>query len=134
MKGLRSCPVQKALLSIRERRSSTRCVEAPGCPLDAAVQTDVPVGRLFRKDDFGGRHVVVGARALLSLPSGMQLSARQEVDGWMLVAWRVPKRKGGLDAGYEYVDAPVRWRKRRFSTTDDLLAAMMRNKRIAVRS
>jgi hypothetical protein len=64
----------------------------------------------------------------------MQLSARHEVDGWMLVAWRVPKHKGAANSGYDYIEAPVRWRKRRFSTTDELLAAMMRNKRVAVKS
>jgi hypothetical protein len=68
--------------------------------------------------------VVVGARALLSLPSGMQLSARNEVDGWMLVAWRVPKYKGAFEAEYDYVEAPAPWRNRRFSTTDELLEAM----------
>ena len=58
----------------------------------------------------------------------MQLSARHEVDGWMLVAWRVPKYKGAFEAEYDYVDAPTPWRNRRFSTTDELLEAMVQTR------
>ena len=132
MNGSRKLSGGGRALSTYENSSTRRVEFAQEPPLDAVVRTDVPIGRLFKKRRLlGERHVVVGARALLSLPSGMQLSARQEIDGWMLVAWRVPKRK---DAGYDYVDAPVPWRKRRFPTTDDLLEAMMHNERIAVRS
>jgi hypothetical protein len=68
--------------------------------------------------------VVLGAKALLSLPSGVQISARHERDGWMLVAWRVPKDSGASTAEYDYVEAPPRLRALRFSTTDELLLAM----------
>jgi len=67
------------------------------------------------------------AAALLSLPNGLQVATREEPNGWVLVAWRVPKWKSAFAAEYDVVEPNAEWRKRRFATTDALIEAIVRD-------